>query len=135
MINLSMVMHFLGGLGLFLYGVHTTSGGLQKIAANKLKGILESLTKKTWTATLFGIGMTVALQSSAATTVMVVEFVNAGLMTLVQALGVSLGSAVGTSIVIQLISFPILDIALLELGNWLYKIGEHMVSVAKVFRN
>jgi phosphate:Na+ symporter len=56
--------------------------------------------------------MTVALQSSAATTVMVVEFVNSGLMTLVQALGVSLGSAVGTSIVIQLISFPILDIAL-----------------------
>ncbi len=112
MITLSMVMHFLGGLGLFLYGVHSTSSGLQKIAANKLKAILESITKRTWVATLFGMVMTVALQSSAATTVMVVEFVNSGLMTLVQALGVALGSTVGTSMVIQLISFPILDIAL-----------------------
>ncbi|NLP43515.1 MAG: Na/Pi cotransporter family protein [Peptococcaceae bacterium] len=112
MVTISMVTQFLGGLGLFLYGVHTTSNGLQKIAANKLKSILESLTKKTWTATLFGIVMTVALQSSAATTVMIVEFVNSGLMTLVQALGVSLGSSVGTSIVIQLISFRILDFAL-----------------------
>lgn len=113
MISFSMVMHFLGGIGLFLYGVNATSAGLQKIAASKLKSILESLTKKSWTATLFGIVMTVALQSSAATTVLVVEFVNSGLMTLVQALGVALGSAVGTSLVIQLISFPILDIALL----------------------
>ncbi|NLI92153.1 MAG: Na/Pi cotransporter family protein [Peptococcaceae bacterium] len=112
MISFSMVMQFLGGIGLFLYGVNVTSEGLQKIAANKLKSILESLTKNTWAATLFGIAMTVALQSSAATTVMVVEFVNSGLMTLVQALGVALGSAVGTSIVIQLISFPILNLAL-----------------------
>lgn len=115
MISLSMVMQFLGGLGLFLYGINTTADGLQKLAANRLKAILESLTKKTWSATLFGMAMTVALQSSAATTVMVVEFVNSGLMTLVQALGVALGSAVGTSLVIQLISFPIQDIALLLL--------------------
>ena len=112
MISLTMVMQFLGGLGLFLYGISTTSDGLQRLAANKLKSILASLTKRTWSATLFGMVMTVALQSSAATTVMVVEFVNAGLMTLAQALGVALGSAVGTSVVIQLISFPILDIAL-----------------------
>jgi phosphate:Na+ symporter len=112
MISFSMIMQFLGGLGLFLYGINVTAAGLQKLAANKLKSILESLTRKTWTATLFGIVMTVALQSSAATTVMVVEFVNSGLMTLVQALGVSLGSTVGTSLVIQLISFPILDLAL-----------------------
>lgn len=115
MISLSMVMQFLGGLGLFLYGINTTADGLQKLAANRLKAILESLTRKTWSATLFGMAMTVALQSSAATTVMVVEFVNSGLMTLVQALGVALGSAVGTSLVIQLISFPIQDIALLLL--------------------
>ena len=61
MVTLSMITQFLGGLGLFLYGVHTTSSGLQKIAANKLKSILESLTKNTWAATLFGILMTVAL--------------------------------------------------------------------------
>lgn len=112
MISLSMVMQFLGGLGLFLYGVNVTSEGLQKIAASKLKSILASLTKRTWTATLFGMVMTVAFQSSAATTVMIVEFVNSRLMTLVQALGVALGSTVGTSLVIQLISFPILDMAL-----------------------
>ncbi|AFV03856.1 Sodium-dependent phosphate transporter [Dehalobacter sp. DCA] len=115
MFSITMVMQFLGGLGLFLYGVNVTSEGLQKIAAKKLKNILASLTRKPWAATLFGIVMTVALQSSTATTVMIVEFVNSGLMTLTQALGVVLGSAVGTSIVIQLISFPILDFALLLL--------------------
>lgn len=112
MITITMIMQFLGGMGLFLYGVNATSEGLQKIAANRLKKILESLTKKTLTAAFFGMTMTVALQSSAATTVMVVEFVNSGLMTLAQALGVALGSSVGTSIVILLISFPILNIAL-----------------------
>jgi len=61
MITISMVMHFLGGLGLFLYGVSTTSDGLQRLAANRLKNILASLTKKSWVATLFGIVMTVAL--------------------------------------------------------------------------
>lgn len=112
MITISMVMQFLGGLGLFLYGVNITSDGLQKLAANRLRLILESLTKKTWLATIFGMAMTVALQSSTATAVMVVEFVNSRLMTLAQALGVALGSAVGSSIVIQLISFKILNIAL-----------------------
>ncbi|UWG97139.1 Na/Pi cotransporter family protein [Dehalobacter sp. DCM] len=109
---ITMAMHFLGGLGLFLYGVNVTSDGLQKIAANRLKSILASLTKKPWAASLFGIVMTVALQSSTATTVMIVEFVNSGFMSLTQALGVVLGSAVGTSIVIQLISFPILNFSL-----------------------
>jgi len=112
MISFSMVMQFLGGLGLFLYGIATTSEGLQKIAAGKLKQILQSFTRKPWSATLFGIVMTVALQSSSATTAMVVEFVNSGLMTLSQALGVALGSTIGTSIVIQIIALPILDIAL-----------------------
>lgn len=112
MAYLNMAMQFLGGLGLFLYGVSVTSDGLQKIAAKRLKSILASLTKKPWVASIFGIGMTVALQSSTATTVMIVEFVNSGFMTLTQALGVVLGSAVGTSIVIQLISFQILHFAL-----------------------
>ncbi len=107
-----MVLTFLGGLGLFMYGVQTTSGGLQKFAANKLKVILLSLTKRPALAVVFGTVMTVAFQSSAATTVLVVEFVNAGLLSLAQALGIVLGSAVGTSIVIQLIAFKMLDIAL-----------------------
>lgn len=110
--GLSTVLMFLGGLGLFLYGVQTTSGALQKFAANRLKKILYSLTKKKVYAVLSGILMTVAFQSSAATTVLVVEFVNAGLINLGQALGVVLGSALGTSIIIQLIAFKFLDIAL-----------------------
>ena len=105
-------MTFLGGLGLFLYGVYTTSSGLQKFAASRLKTILQSLTKKTLIAVLFGIVMTVAFQSSAATTVLVVEFVNSGLMSLGQALGIVLGSAVGTSITVQLLAFRILPLAL-----------------------
>lgn len=144
MITVGMVMQFLGGLGLFLYGVNIASDGLQKIAANRLKTILESLTKKTWLATLFGIAMTVALQSSAATTVMVVEFVNSGIMTLAQALGVALGSAVGTSIVIQLISFPILDLALgmIFIGFILYlivkttqarRVGQALIGFGCIF--
>ena len=109
---LGPVLMFLGGLGLFMYGVQTTSDGLQKFAANRLKRILNSLTKKTFLAVLFGMIMTVAFQSSAATTVLVVEFVNAGMMNLAQALGIVLGSALGTSIVIQLIAFKMLNIAL-----------------------
>ncbi|MHB8125982.1 MAG: Na/Pi cotransporter family protein [Desulfitobacteriaceae bacterium] len=95
-----------------MYGVQTTSGGLQKFAANKLKVILLSLTKRPVLAVVFGTIMTVAFQSSAATTVLVVEFVDAGLLSLAQALGIVLGSAVGTSIVIQLIAFKMLNIAL-----------------------
>ncbi|MCB8816192.1 Na/Pi cotransporter family protein [Desulfosporosinus shakirovi] len=95
-----------------MYGVQTTSDALQKFAAHRLKEILQSLTKKPFMAVLLGMVMTVAFQSSAATTVLVVEFVNAGMMNLGQALGIVLGSAVGTSISIQLIAFQILDIAL-----------------------
>jgi phosphate:Na+ symporter len=117
-INGLMVSEFLGGLGLFFYGVNILADSLQKLAASKIKYILESLTKNTWLATLFGIVMTLTLQSSAASTVMVVEFVNAGLMSLSQGLGVSLGAALGTYILIQLISFP-----LFSLGLWLIFLG------------
>lgn len=122
---LGPILMFLGGLGLFMYGVHTTSDGLQKFAASRLKQILNSLTKKTYLAVLFGMIMTVAFQSSAATTVLVVEFVNAGMMNLAQALGIVLGSALGTSIVIQLIAFKILNIALgaIFVGFILYIFG------------
>ncbi len=106
------MLAFLGGLGLFMFGIQVTSNGLQKFAANKLRGILFSLTKRPLLSALFGIVMTVAFQSSAATTVLAVEFVNVGLLNLAQALGIVLGSAVGTSIVIQLIAFKILNIAL-----------------------
>ncbi|MDA8442968.1 MAG: Na/Pi symporter, partial [Peptococcaceae bacterium] len=95
-----------------MYGVSTTSEGLQKFAASRLRQILHSLTKRSLLALIFGMVMTVAFQSSAATTVLVVEFVNVGLMNLAQALGIVLGSAVGTSLTIQLIAFQISTIAL-----------------------
>lgn len=110
--GLTPILMFLGGLGLFMYGVQTTSEALQKFAANQLKQILHTLTKRDVYAVLSGVMMTVAFQSSAATTVLVVEFVNAGMMSLGQALGMVLGSAVGTSITIQLIAFKFIDIAL-----------------------
>ncbi|KJR47731.1 Sodium-dependent phosphate transporter [Desulfosporosinus sp. I2] len=120
------VLVFLGGLGLFMYGVQTTSDALQKFAAHRLKQILQSLTKKPFMAVLLGMVITVAFQSSAATTVLVVEFVNAGMMNLGQALGIVLGSAVGTSISIQLIAFQILDVALgaIFMGVILYFSGK-----------
>lgn len=123
---LSTIFAFLGGLGLFLYGVHTTSEALQKFSARRLKQILQSLTKKKVYAVLSGIIMTIAFQSSAATTVLVVEFVNAGLINLGQALGVVLGSALGTSIIIQLIAFKFLVIALgaIFAGFTLYIFGK-----------
>jgi phosphate:Na+ symporter len=122
----STVLVFLGGLGLFMYGVQTTSDALQKFAAHRLKQILQSLTKKTFMAVLLGMVMTVAFQSSAATTVLVVEFVNVGMMNLGQALGIVLGSAVGTSISIQLIAFQIFDVALgaIFIGFILYFAGK-----------
>lgn len=108
-----------------MYGVQTTSEELQKFAAHRLKEILQSITKKKFMAILLGMVMTVAFQSSAATTVLVVEFVNAGMMNLGQALGIVLGSAVGTSISIQLIAFQILDVALgaIFIGFVLYFLG------------
>ncbi|AFQ46315.1 Na/Pi cotransporter family protein [Desulfosporosinus meridiei] len=120
------ILVFLGGLGLFMYGVQTTSDALQKFAAHRLKQILQSLTKKPFMAVLLGMVITVAFQSSAATTVLVVEFVNAGMMSLGQALGMVLGSAVGTSVSIQLIAFQILDIALgaIFIGFVLYFSGK-----------
>lgn len=123
---LSTIFAFLGGLGLFLYGVHMTSEALQKFSAKRLKQILQSLTKKKVYAVLSGIIMTIAFQSSAATTVLVVEFVNAGLINLGQALGVVLGSALGTSIIIQLIAFKFLIIALgaIFAGFTLYILGK-----------
>lgn len=135
---------FLGGLGLFMYGVRMTSDGLQKFAASKLKGILQSLTKRPVWGVLFGIVATVALQSSAATTVLVVEFVNAGMMNLAQALGIVLGSAVGTSITIQLLAFQMINIALglifvgfilnfLVKGNRRRHLGQALIGFGIIF--
>ncbi len=96
-----------GGLGLFLYGMKLMSEGLQKVAGNKLRAFLEKLTANRVVGTMAGASVTAVLQSSSATTVMVVGFVNAGLMDLMQALSVVLGANVGTTITAQLIAFKV----------------------------
>lgn len=102
---------FAGGLGMFIYGMTMMSNSLQLIAGNRLKSIISSLTRNPLTAMLTGLGVTAVIQSSSATTVMVVGFVNAGLMTLYQAIGVILGANIGTTVTAQLIAFELTDLA------------------------
>lgn len=105
-----------GGLGLFLYGMKLMSDGLENIAGEKLKGILEKITSNKIMGVLVGIVVTAIIQSSSAVTVMVVSFVNAGLMTLTQATGVILGSNIGTTITAQMVSFKLEIIAPIFIG-------------------
>ncbi len=105
------VFSLFGGLGFFLYGMKLMSEGLEKAAGAKMRGILEFFTKNRFIGMIVGIIFTAIIQSSNATTVMVVSFVNAGLMTLMQATGVILGANIGTTVTGQLIAFNLSDIA------------------------
>ena len=89
----SDILMLLGGLALFLYGMQMMSSGLEAAAGNKMKSILEKLTSGKIRGVLVGAGITAVIQSSSATTVMVVGFVSAGLMSLRQAVGVIMGKA------------------------------------------
>lgn len=102
---LSMTLGALGGLGLFLYGMNLMADSLQKVAGNRLKDIIRSLTRNRLMSVLVGMFVTMIIQSSSATSVMVVSFVNAELMTLTQAVGVIFGANIGTTITGQLVSF------------------------------
>ncbi len=101
----------LGGLGLFLFGMKEMSDGLEKAAGARMRGILEFFTKNRFVGMLVGLVFTAIIQSSNATTVMVVSFVNSGLMNLMQATGVILGANIGTTITGQLIAFNLSDVA------------------------
>jgi len=92
---LPLVYGIIGGLGLFLYGMRLLSDGLQKSAGNSMKKILEKLTNNPVIGAFVGVAVTAIIQSSSATTVMVVGFVNAGLLKLTQALTVVLGANIG----------------------------------------
>jgi phosphate:Na+ symporter len=102
-----LVLFILGGLGLFLYGLSTLSRGLQQVAGRRLRSILNLLTSNRFMGVAVGAFITAVIQSSSATTVMVVGFVNAGLLQLQQAIGVIIGANVGTTITGQLIAFKI----------------------------
>ena len=115
-----------GGLGLFLYGMKLMSDGLENIAGEKLKSILEKITSNKIMGVLVGTIVTAIIQSSSAITVMVVSFVNAGLMTLGQATGVILGSNIGTTITAQMVSLNLEVIATIFIG-----IGAIVIVVTK----
>lgn len=108
---MSIIMSLVGGLGLFLYGMKLMSEGLQKVAGSKMRSILEVFTKNRVIGVLVGTFFTALIQSSNATTVMVVSFVNSGLMKLAQAPGIILGANIGTTVTGQLIAFDLADIA------------------------
>ena len=147
---MKMIFGTVGGLGLFLFGMVLMSEGLKKAAARKLRNILESVTKRPFTAFLVGAGVTAIIQSSSATTVMVVGLVNAGLLTLKQAIGVIIGANVGTTATAWLVStsgLEFLDIStyampaiglgfLLQVGGrtrTLKSIGEIMLGFGILF--
>ena len=115
-----------GGLGLFLYGMKLMSDGLENIAGEKLKSILEKITSNKIMGVLVGTIVTAIIQSSSAITVMVVSFVNAGLMTLGQATGVILGSNIGTTITAQMVSLKLEVIAPIFIG-----IGAIVIVITK----
>lgn len=98
------LLTMVGGLALFLYGMHLLSEGLEKLSGGRLEKILESLTNNRLKAVLLGAGVTAVIQSSSATTVMVVGFVNSGIMKLSQAIGIIMGANIGTTITSWLLS-------------------------------
>lgn len=102
--DLGMLFQFVGGLGMFLYGMNTMADGLQKSAGGKLKNLMGFLTKNRLMAVILGAGITALIQSSSATTVMVVGFVNAGMMNLTQAVGVIMGANIGTTVTAWIVS-------------------------------
>ena len=105
--GVELILGLLGGLALFLYGMQMMSTNLEAVAGNRMKQILERLTANRFLGVLVGAGITAIIQSSSATTVMVVGFVNSGLMTLNQAIWIIMGANIGTTITGQLIALDI----------------------------
>lgn len=142
------IFSLLGALGMFLYGMNLMSSGLQKAAGDRLRGFLSAMTSNPLKRVLTGLGITALIQSSSATTVMVVSFVNAGLLTLVQAIGVIMGANIGTTITAWMVSLlgfkadiSILAVPMMLLGflfsnskkNQHKNIGELIVGFALLF--
>ena len=102
--ELGMIFQFVGGLGMFLYGMNAMADGLQRFAGNRLQRVLEILTSNRFLGVLVGAGVTAIIQSSSATTVMVVGFVNAGIISLLQATGIIMGANIGTTVTSWIVS-------------------------------
>ena len=112
------VFSMVGGLALFLYGMSVMGGGLEKMSGGKLERILERLTNSPIKAVLLGAGVTAVIQSSSATTVMVVGFVNSGIMKFSQAIGIIMGANIGTTITAWMLSLTTIDAG----GSFLLKL-------------
>ncbi len=127
----------LGGLGLFLYGMHVMSSSLQRAAGDKLKDIIGLLTTNRLLGVVVGAVVTAIVQSSSATTVMVVGFVNAGMMNLSQAVGVIMGANIGTTVTAQVISFRIDQYAPIIIGIavliWLVTKNRRIKQISEAF--
>ena len=103
--GIMQIFTLLGALGMFLYGMNLMSSGLQKAAGDRLRGFLSAMTSNPFKGVMTGLGITSIIQSSSATTVMVVSFVNAGLLTLTQAIGVIMGANIGTTVTAWMVSW------------------------------
>jgi len=114
--SIAVGLQLLGGLGLFLFGIAKMAEGLQNAAGDRLRRILELFTSRPIIAILTGALATMIIQSSSSTTVMVVGFVNAGLMNLTQAVGTIMGANIGTTVTAQIVAFQITDFALPLIG-------------------
>lgn len=134
---MEIALGIIGGLGLFLYGMHLMGEGLQKSAGAKLKRIIELLTSNRIMGVLIGTLVTAVIQSSSATTVMVVGFVNAGIMNLSQAIGVIMGANIGTTMTAQLVSFDLEGMAPVALGigvvMYLFSSKQKTKHIAEIF--
>jgi phosphate:Na+ symporter len=142
--NQATIFGLIGGLGLFLFGMKIMSEGLQKVAGDRMRKILSALTNNRLIGMFVGLAVTAIIQSSSATTVMVIGFVNAGLMTLMQAIGVVLGANIGTTVTAQLLALKITHFALPAIGigtglklfsrskRWIY-IGEILLGFGILF--
>ena len=142
------ILTLIGALGMFLYGMNTMSSGLQKASGEKLRSFLAAMTSNPFKGVLTGLGITAIIQSSSATTVMVVGFVNAGLLTLNQAVGVIMGANIGTTVTAWLISLlgfkmdiSVISIPLMAVGficsmskkSKTKNIGEFIIGFALLF--
>jgi len=121
-----LALEVFGGLALFIFGINRLSNSLQKITSNRLKSVINIVTKRSWSTVLVGLFTTMLLQSSSATSVMTVGFVNAGLMTLRQAIGIVMGANIGTTVTAQIVSFKIdiLAFPLIIIGFLMYFIAK-----------
>ena len=102
-----LLINVLGGLAIFIFGMKMMSDGLHRVAGERMRSILRLFSANRFVAILSGTAVTAVIQSSSASTVMVIGFVNAGLLTLVQAVGIIFGANIGTTITAQLVAFEI----------------------------